>query len=53
MEFDRVVREEATGATIIDTTFISGSGQELTLGGQFTTYSGSMVWNSQLNIFLC
>jgi len=37
-EFDRVMRSEATGATIVDTTFISGSGQELTLGGQFVTY---------------
>jgi hypothetical protein len=37
-EFDRVVREKALGMTTIDTVFISGSGQELTLGGQFTTY---------------
>lgn len=38
MEFDRVLRSEATSATIVDTTFVSGSGQELTLGGQFVTY---------------
>ena len=37
-EFDRVLRAEATSATIVDTTFVSGSGQNLTLGGQFVTY---------------
>ena len=26
--------------TLIDTKFITGSGQELSLGGQFTTYKG-------------
>ena len=37
-EFDRVLKEKASGYTLVDTKFISGSGQELTLGGQFTTY---------------
>ena len=37
-EFDRVLREKASGYTLVDTKFVSGSGQELTLGGQFTTY---------------
>ena len=37
-EFDRVLREKAQGFTLIDTKFVTGSGQELTLGGQFTTY---------------
>jgi len=37
-EFDRVLREKASGYQLVDTKFISGSGQELTLGGQFTTY---------------
>jgi len=37
-EFDRVLKEKASGYQLIDTKFVSGSGQELTLGGQFTTY---------------
>lgn len=37
-ELDRVLREKASGYQLIDTHFVSGSGQELTLGGQFTTY---------------
>lgn len=37
-EFDRVLKEKAAGYQVIDTKFITGSGQELTLGGQFTTY---------------
>lgn len=37
-EFDRVLREKASAYNLIDTKFVSGSGQELTLGGQFTTY---------------
>jgi len=37
-EFDRVLKEVASGYNLIDTKFITGSGQELTLGGQFTTY---------------
>jgi hypothetical protein len=39
-EFDRVLREKASGYTLIDTKFVSGTGQDLTLGGQFTTYKG-------------
>lgn len=37
-EFDRVLREKASGYSLIDTHFVSGSGQDLTLQGQFTTY---------------
>lgn len=37
-EFDRVLRDKATAYTLIDTHFVTGSGQNLTLGGQFTTY---------------
>ena len=37
-EFDRILKEKVAGFNLIDTKFISGSGQELTLGGQFTTY---------------
>jgi len=38
MEFDRVLRAQAGTYTLIATIFVTGSGQELTLGGQFTTY---------------
>lgn len=40
-ELDRVLREKvaALGVTIVDTKFITGTGQELALGGQFTTYN--------------
>lgn len=37
-EFDRVLKEKVAGFTMMDTKFVTGSGQELTLGGQFTTY---------------
>lgn len=37
-EFDRILREKAASFQLIDTTFVTGSGQNLTLGGQFTTY---------------
>ena len=37
-EFDRILKEKASAYNLIDTKFVSGSGQELTLGGQFTTY---------------
>jgi hypothetical protein len=40
MELDRILREKASSYSLIDTKFITGSGQELTLGGQFTTYKG-------------
>ena len=39
-EFDRVLREKASAYTLVDSKFISGSGQELILGGQFMTYKG-------------
>lgn len=39
-ELDRVLRAAASGYTLVDSHFISGSGQNLTLGGQFTTYKG-------------
>jgi hypothetical protein len=39
-EFDRVLRAKATAYSLIDTHFVSGSGQDLSLGGQFTTYKG-------------
>ena len=37
-ELDRVLKEKASSYQLIDTHFVTGSGQELTLGGQFTTY---------------
>jgi len=37
-EFDRVLKEKAGTYNLIDSKFVTGSGQELTLGGQFTTY---------------
>jgi hypothetical protein len=37
-EFDRVLREKAAAYILVDSKFITGTGQELTLGGQFTTY---------------
>jgi hypothetical protein len=37
-EFDRVLKEKVAGFQLVDTKFVTGSGQELTLGGQFTTY---------------
>ena len=37
-EFDRVLKQKAATMNLIDTKFVSGSGQELTLGGQFVTY---------------
>jgi hypothetical protein len=39
-EFDRVIRAKASSYSLIDTHFVSGSGQDLTLGGQFTTWKG-------------
>ena len=39
-EFDRVLMAKASSYTLLDTHFVSGSGQELSLGGQFTTYKG-------------
>lgn len=50
-EFDRVLKEKAAGFNLIDTKFITGSGQELTLGGQFTTYK--MVNGIELTVKRC
>lgn len=38
--FDRAMKDVARGWQLMDTKFVSGSGQELSLGGQFTTYKG-------------
>lgn len=38
--FDRAMKSVIRGWSLVDTKFISGSGQDLTLGGQFTTYKG-------------
>lgn len=37
-ELDRVLKTKASAYQLVDTHFVTGSGQELTLGGQFTTY---------------
>ena len=50
-EFDRVLKEKAAGFQLTDTKFITGSGQELTLGGQFTTYK--MVNGIELTVKRC
>lgn len=39
-EFDRAMRASAQFFTLVDSKFVTGSGQELALGGQFTTYRG-------------
>ncbi len=39
-ELDRVLRSKATSYQLTDTHFVTGNGQDLTLGGQFTTYKG-------------
>lgn len=39
-EFDRAMRNSASQFTLVDSKFITGSGQELALGGQFKTYMG-------------
>ncbi len=38
--FDQAMKRSASNFTLVDTKFITGSGQELTLSGQFTTYVG-------------
>ena len=38
--FDQAMKNASSNFTLVDTKFITGSGQELTLGGQFTTYKG-------------
>jgi hypothetical protein len=47
-EFDRVVKEKAAALQIIDTHFITGSGAEMSFGGQFTTYQ--MCNNIELTV---
>jgi hypothetical protein len=37
-EFDRVLKEKVAAYTVVDSKFITGAGQQLILGGQFTTY---------------
>lgn len=39
-EFDKAMKRSASAFTLVDSKFITGSGQELTLGGQFKTYVG-------------
>jgi len=38
--FDRAMRTSVSGLQLVDSKFVTGSGQELSLGGQFTTYKG-------------
>ena len=38
-EFDKVLKAKANTMTLTDTVFVSGSGQALTLGGQFISYN--------------
>ena len=38
-EFDRILKEKVASFHLTDNIFVSGSGQNLTLGGQFTTYN--------------
>ena len=38
-EFDKVLKQKAEGMRLIDTVFVTGSGQDLKLGGQFKTYA--------------
>ena len=37
-EFDRVLKEKMVNMNLIDTVFVTGSGDSLTFGGQFKTY---------------
>ncbi len=38
--FDQAMKRSASNFTLVDSKFITGSGQELQLGGQFVTYVG-------------
>lgn len=40
-EFDRVLKEKMANLNMIDTVFVSGSGENLKFGGQFKTYAMS------------
>ena len=49
-EFDRILKEKAASFNMIDTHFVTGSGQDLKLGGQFTTYTmtnGCLLYTSR------
>lgn len=37
-EFDRILKEKIVNMNLIDTVFVTGSGDSLTFGGQFKTY---------------
>ena len=50
-EFDRILKEKVASFQMIDTHFITGSGQELTLGGQSTTYQ--MTNGIELTVTRC
>lgn len=39
-EFDKAMKRSSSAFNTVDTKFITGSGQELALGGQFITYTG-------------
>ena len=39
-EFDKALKNSASQFVLVDSKFITGNGQELSLGGQFTTYRG-------------
>ena len=38
-EFDRILKEKVASFNMCENIFVTGSGQNLTLGGQFTTYN--------------
>lgn len=40
-EFDRVLKEKMANMNLIDTVFVTGSGDNLKFGGQFKTYAMS------------
>lgn len=40
-EFDRVLKEKMANLNLVDTVFVTGSGDNLTFGGQFKTYKMS------------
>ena len=40
-EFDRILKEKMANLNLIDTVFVTGSGDSLTFGGQFKTYKMS------------
>lgn len=40
-EFDRIIKEKVATMNLVDTVFVSGSGENLVFGGQFKTYKMS------------